>query len=173
MLRQIKVRYDALEDRLQLTLQTDPQTHHLLLTRRVWTRARVAFQRLLDLSAETPASLPRSVRESISAAHHQAVAAQTPAAREPVEVPGAPADAALVTEMRLGQRKGAAGAETQRSWVIEFGLHQRPEVRLVLNDRTLHALVGALLQREETAQWALPALPARSALAPDERTTLQ
>jgi len=173
MLRQIRVRYDALEDRLQLTLTTDAQTHHLLLTRRVWTRARVALQRLLDLSAETPASLPRSVRESISAAHHQALAAQTPSAREPVETLGAPADAALVTEMRLGRRKAAAGAEAQRAWVIEFGLHQRPEVKLVLNDKTLHALVGALLQREENAQWALPALPARVALAPDERTMLQ
>ena len=40
MLRQIKVRYDALEDRLLLSLQVDEQTHHLLLTRRVWTNAR-------------------------------------------------------------------------------------------------------------------------------------
>lgn len=173
MLHQIKVRYDALEDRLQLTLQTEAQTHHLLLTRRVWTRARLALQRLLDLSAETPASLPRSVRDGISAAHHQAVAAQTPAAREPVEVQGAATDAALVTEMRLGERKAAPGAAAQRTWVIEFGLHQRPEVRMVINDKTLHALVGALLQREDVAEWALPALPARAALAAQGKPTLQ
>ena len=114
MLRQIKVRYDTLEDRLQLSLQMDEQTHHLLLTRRVWMRARLALQRLLDLSAETPARLPRSVQDSISAAHHQAVAAQTPAEREPAAAQGTPPDAALVTGLRLGERKAAAGAAAQR-----------------------------------------------------------
>ena len=175
MLRQIRVRYDALEDRLQLTLTTDAQTHHLLLTRRVWTRARVALQRLLDLSAETPASLPRSVRDSISAAHHQAVASQTAAVREAAPAAGAPADAVLVTGLRLGERKPTAegGDGAQRSWVLLFALNGRSDLRLVLKDKTLHALVGALLQREDTAGWALPALPARAALLPENKPTLQ
>jgi len=171
MLRQIKVRYDTLEDRLQLSLEMDAQTHHLLLTRRVWVRARQALQRLLDLSAQTPARLPRSVQDSISAAHHQAVAAQTPAERAPAAAQGAPADAALVTELRVGERKVAAEAAPQ--WVLLFGLHQQPELRLVVNDKTLHALAGALLQREEAAHWALPALPAKAALAPEGKPTLQ
>lgn len=174
MLRQIKVRYDALEDRLQLTLQTASQAHHLLLTRRVWLRARQALQRLLDRSAEMPANLPSAVRDSLSAGHHQALAAQTPAAHEPVDMLGAAPDAALVTEMRFGERKAAAETGAQRSWVIVFGLHQRPELRLVLNDKTLHALVGALLQREDAAQWDLPALPAKAAPAEKQpHTTLQ
>lgn len=168
MLRQIRVRYDALEDRLQLTLHSETQTHHLLLTRRVWMRARVALQRLLDLSAQLPAHLPQTVRESISAGHHQALAAQTPTANEPVETAGVPADAALVTEIRLGERKQPGLDAGQRSWVLEFRLHQRSEVRLVINDKTLHALVGALLLREQATDWGLPALPARSAVMTDD-----
>ena len=173
MLRQIKVRYDALEDRLLLTLQMDELVHHLLLTRRIWKRTRLALQRLLDLSAATPASLPRSVRESISAAHHQAVASQTPAAREPAPAVGAPAQAALVTGLHLGERKPSTGAPEQRSWVLLFEVNARPDIRLVLNDRTLHALVAALLQREQSAGWSLPALPAHAALVPSEKPTLQ
>jgi hypothetical protein len=173
MLRRIKVRYDALEDRLQLTLQTEAQTHHLLLTRRVWTRARQALQRLLDLSAESPASLPRVVRESISAAHHQAVASQTPATREPAPAPGAPAQAVLVTGLRLGRRKMSSGEPVRRSWVLLFELNDRPDLRLVLDDRTLHALVGALLRREQSTGWSLPALPAQVALVPEDNPTLQ
>ena len=173
MLRQIKVRYDALEDRLQLSLALDAQTHHLLLTRRVWMRARIALQRLLDLSAEAPANLPQAVQRSLSAAHHQAVAAQTPAELEPSAPPGAPADAALVTALQLGQRKASAGGSRERRWVLQFELHQRPGLTLVLNDKTLHALVGALLQREETTQWGLPALPARAELTSSVGSTLQ
>jgi hypothetical protein len=173
MLRQIKVRYDPLEDRLQLSLLMDEHTHYLMLTRRVWVRARLGLQRLLDLSAETPAGLPRSTRDSLSAAHHQAVAAQTPAEREPAEAVGAPSGAALVAEIRVGERKAAAGAGARRAWVICFVLHQQPELRLVLNDKTLHALVSALLQREDTAQWALPALPARAPMAQVGKLTLQ
>jgi len=174
MLSQIKVRYDTLEDRLLLSLQMDGRMHHLLLTRRVWKRARLALQGLLDRSAETPASLPRSVRDSISAAHHQAVASQTAAVREAAPAAGAPADAVLVTGLRLGERKPAAeGDGAQRSWVLLFALNGRPDLRLVLKDKTLHALVGALLQREDTAGWALPALPARAALLPENKPTLQ
>ena len=173
MLRQIKVRYDTLEDRLLLSLQMDGQTHHLLLTRRVWKRARLALQRLLDLSAETPSSLPRIVRDSISAAHHQAVASQTPAVREPSLASGTPPEAALVTGLRLGERKAAAGAKASRRWVLLFELNDRADLRLVLNDKTLHALVGAMLQREESAAWSLPALPVKAALVPENKPTLQ
>lgn len=173
MLRQIKVRYDALEDRLLLSLALDAQTHHLLLTRRVWIRARVALQKLLDLSAEAPANLPQTVQRSLSAAHHQAVAAQTPAELERSAPPGAPADAVLVTALQLGQRKATAGASTPRRWVLQFELHQRPELTLVLQDKTLHALVGALLHREQSTQWGLPALPARDVLATSVGSTLQ
>lgn len=173
MLRQIRVRYDTLEDRLLLSLQMDGQVHHLMLTRRVWKRARLALQRLLDLSAATPASLPRSLRDSISAAHHQAMAAQTPAVHEPTPAMGAPPEAALVTGLRLGERKARVGAPKGRNWVLWFELQERPDVRLVLSDNMLHALVGALLQREGTAAWSLPTLPARGELLLLDKPTLQ
>jgi hypothetical protein len=163
MLRQIRVRYDPLEDRLLLSLEVDGRMHHLLLTRRIWARARQALQKLLDLSAQAPAGLPADLRSSLSAANHQATAALTPTEREPVKTHGAPPDAVLVTGLQLGQRapKGS-GATVQRTWMLQFELQGGAGLRLGVNDKTLHALVGALLQREETAQWALPTLPARA-----------
>jgi len=163
MLRQIRVRYDPLEDRLLLTLDVDERVYHLLLTRRVWARARQALQQLLDLSAQAPVGLPATLRSSLSAANHHAMAALTPAAREPVAEHGAPSGAVLVTGIRFGERKPHAGTTARHAWILQFDLHGQPGLRLAVNDKTLHALVGALLQREESARWVLPALPACTA----------
>lgn len=173
MLHQIRVRYDELEDRLQLTLQTQELTHHLLLTRRVWLQVRQLLQQLLDASAMTPAGLPAPVRAGITAAHHHALATQTTARRETDLKLGAPAGAALVTGLRVGRRKTAAAAQSPPSWLLRFERHEQPELRMTLSDKTLHALISALLQREDTAQWSLPALPAKSALAWQDKPTLQ
>lgn len=162
MLSQIRVRYDPMEDRLLLSFEVDKRMHHLLLTRRMWARARQALQQLLDLSAQAPTGLPQALRSSLSAANHQATAALTPTGREPVKSLGAPPDAILVTGLQLGQRPPKTpGPAAQRTWILQFEAAGRSGLRLGVNDRTLHALVGALLQREETAQWALPPLPAR------------
>lgn len=162
MLRQIRIRYDPVEDRLLLSLVVDAKTHHLLLTRRVWAVARQALQHLLDLSAEVPDSLPRVVRNNLSAANHQATVALTPTEREPAQSHGAPNGAVLVSGLKFGQRKPPAMdfSGVRRSWILQFDVQGQPSLRLNLNDRTLHALVGGLLQREETAEWCLPPLPA-------------
>ncbi len=163
MLKQIRVRYDPLEDRLLLSLEVDRQIHHLLLTRRIWARARQALQKLLDISAQAPVELPPALRRNLSAANHQATAALTPTEREPVQIHGAPPGAVLVTGLQFGQRTPKTpGALAQRTWILQFKVQGGPGLRLSVNDKTLHALVGALLQREETAQWALPPLPARA-----------
>lgn len=173
MLRQIRVRYDPLEDRLLLTFEVGEQAHHLLLTRRVWARTRLALQQLLDLSAQAPVGLPATLRSSLSAANHQAMAALTPAAREAVAAHGAPPGAALVTGIGFGERRPRPGAAGQSAWILRFDLHGQPGLRLDVNDKTLHALVGVLLQREETARWGLPALPARSAQMAEPTQRLQ
>ena len=82
-------------------------------------------------------------------------------------------DAVLVTGLRMGQRKSKDGEYPAREWVLMFELHQRPELRLSVGDRTLHALVNGLLQREAAAGWALPPLPVCEALAPEVKPTLQ
>lgn len=174
MLRQIRVRYDPLEDRLLLSFDLDTQAHHLLLTRRVWAQVRQALQQLLDLSAQAPASLPPAQRSSLSAANHQAIAALTPTEREPVKQHGVPPDAVLVTGLQLGQRTPKTpDPALLRSWILQFELEGRQALRLSVNDKTLHALVGALLQREDTAQWALPPLPARALPASEGAHRLQ
>lgn len=173
MSREIKVRYDDLEDRIQVTFWVAGRLHHLLLTRRVWSAARMSMQRMLDLSAEVPASLPRSMRESISAAHHHAVASQTQSAVGPALERGVPEDAVLVTHLRIGQRKRKGEADAPADWVLIFKVHGRADLRLVLGDKLMHALVGALMRRELSANWGLPTLPARSALAQGGKPTLQ
>jgi hypothetical protein len=67
----------------------------------------------------------------------------------------------------------SSGEPVRRSWVLLFELNDRPDLRLVLDDRALHALVGALLRREQSTGWSLPALPAQVALVPENNPTLQ
>ena len=174
MLREIRVRYHPQEDRLLLSFEAEPRTHHLLLTRRFWAQARQSLQQLIDLSAEVPQHLPATQRSSLSAANHQAIAALTSTAREKVKELGVPADALLVTGLKLGQRKlRSPTPAAQRGWVLQFELAGPAGLRLVVNDTTLHALVSGLLQREETAQWGLPPLPARALPAPQASFRLQ
>ncbi len=174
MLRKIHLRYDQKEDRLLLSLEAEARTHHLLITRRFWGRARQALQQLLDLSADVPQHLPAAQRSSLSAANHQATAALTPTAHEEVKGVGIPADAVLVTGLRLGRQKPRQPATVaERGWVLHFELAAHAGLRLVVNDKTLHALVSGLLQREEMTQWALPPLPARAMPAPHDSFRLQ
>ena len=172
MLRQVKVRYDQLEDRLQLTLFTDPQAHHLVLTRRIWIGARLAFQHILERSSEVPKVLPAGLRSHVVASHHYAMSALTPATCKTDSEERVPTEASLVTAIRFGERS-ATPPRLGRAWFIRFDRLNRPQLTLALNDKTLHALVSALRQCEVAAQWSLPALSTASTRPAEHRVTLQ
>lgn len=154
MLEQLRIGYDPEEDRLVLQIRTDDATdqkgHTLALTRRVWLQARRQLGAMVEASAEPPARLDAPQRQAVAAIHHQAQAATVPMRTEPPQDKLAQLPHALVLSMRCGRRS------TDRRWVVSFGLRGRPELSLVLNDRTMHALVNALFKREAALQWGLP-----------------
>lgn len=175
MLNQLRIRYDPREDRLILGLVVESgdgdggnaSESTLALTRRVWMRWRQDLQAMLDLSAEVPEAADAPTRRALSAAHHQAQAAQQPVRAEPASAssdrsPGAAAAASaadLVTAVRSGRRK------SDRRWVLTFAIQGKPDLSLVLSTRTLHALVGALIKREAVTGWGLAPLPVASVAA--------
>lgn len=160
MLRNIRIGYDTDEDRLVLGLVVGdaeaPQQHWLHLTRRTWAQARHDLQAVLDLSADLPERLDPAERRSLSAAHHQAVAALAPTRTEPAELPGPDVQPVLVLGLRCGRRR------SDRRWVLSFRLRDKPELSLLLTDPTVHALARALLKREALTGWGLPPLAAAS-----------
>ena len=167
MLRNIRIRYDPEEDRLILGLAVVEhdvaREHTLSVTRRVWLRARQDLQAMLDLSAEAPAQMDPSHRQMLSTAHHQAMAAQVPMHAE-AALPQAPlAWPDLVLAVECGRRRD------DRKWVLTFKLKGKEDLRLVLTDRTMHAMVGGLFRRESVTGWNLPALPAATPQQPPEQ----
>lgn len=156
MLRNVRVRYDQVEDRLILGLTTVSgavaSEHLVALTRRLWVDARKDLLTLIEVSASPPQHLEPGVQKMISAAHHQAVAAKTELHHEARPTQPMP-PAQLATGLRCGRRRG------DESWVIVFVLVDKAELTLVVSDKTLHALINALVRCEATTGWGLPPLP--------------
>ena len=158
MLKQIRVRYDPIEDRLFLHVGlSEPDSDLILaLTRRVFATWRQDLQQMIDLSAELPAAVDKGVKAVVSAAHHRALASQSPVRREPATaetLASAAATQCLVTEVRCGRRR------SDRRWVLTFLTREHEPLRLVLGDKTLHGLVEAVLRRARAAHWDLALLP--------------
>jgi hypothetical protein len=170
MLEQLRIGYDPEEDRLVLQIRTDDpasaEGHTLALTRRVWLQARQNLGAMIEASAEPPARLAAPQRQAVAAIHHQALAATVPMRSEPPKDKLAGMPHELVLSMRCGRRR------SDRRWVLGFGLRGKPDLSLVLNDRTMHALVNALFKRESSLQWGLPPIKALDqAGAPGPRPT--
>lgn len=157
MLRTLRIRYDPVQDRLVLglVLVTGDGEHiyALALTRRLWMLFRAKLQRMVDLSAGAPAELTPGARQSLSAAYHQAMAAQVPVRTEAPPQAERP-EPDLVLDVRCGRRRSDA------RWSLGFVRQGHPELTLVLTDKTLHAMFDALLRRESATDWGLTELPA-------------
>ncbi len=159
MLRSLRIRYDPTQDRLILGLDLERDgvafRHALSLTRRLWRRARLDLQAMLDLSAAVPAMVDGAARQALSAANHQTMAALTPTRVARSGRSDAPAQQPdLVVGLTCGRRR------RDSRWALTFKLEGKDDLTLVLGDRGLHAMAGALIDRESATGWDLPALPA-------------
>jgi len=161
MLKNISVRYDASQDRLVVHVTTldagQSITHHLHLTRRLWIEARVQLQALIDISAAAPSRLSEADRSVVSAAHHQAQAAQARVEKRPTPEPQPTDKTDLVSLLRFGRRKDDG------KWVLQFNLHSKAEMSMVLGDATFHGVAAAFMQQEARTDWGLVPLPAAHA----------
>lgn len=159
MLKNLRLRYDAVEDRITMRLTMQPTgeaavDHSLHLTRRMCAAWRLDLQAALDLSAEAPASTAPSTKAAISNAHHEAMAGQAKVRTEVAEQEPEPdIPPALVTKIVCGRRRDDA------KWIVRFERRNLPSLTLQLSSTTLHGLVDALARRIKTAAWGLTALP--------------
>ena len=90
MLTNLRLRFDAVEDRLTLRLTVqqanDALVDHVLhLTRRVCATWRQDLQAMIDLSAQAPPTTAPATKAAISNAHHEAMASQAKVRTEVVE----------------------------------------------------------------------------------------
>lgn len=170
MLKNLRLRYDPVEDRItmRLTMQAagEPALDHWLhLTRRICAAWRQDLQAVLDISAQAPASTAPSTKAAISSAHHEAMASQAKVRTEPVEQEPEPSTPpALVTKVVCGRRR------SDGKWVVRFERKELPPLTLQLSSTTLHGLVDALARRVKMAAWGLSPLPheAKGAEPPTE-----
>lgn len=168
MLKSLNLGYDTREDRLVLRVISDDSSGEqvLHLTRRVCALWRQDLQAMVDRSAELPASLPQAVKTSVSAAHHQAIAAQAPIRRDGPLPDNPPERPRLVSAVRCGIR------QADKRWMIQFQTVDGAEVGLQLSTESMHGLVKLLQRQLERTQWQLPTLPfdRPGAATPDERS---
>lgn len=159
MLDSLKIRYDPVEDRLVLTVAARHEgvvsTNTLHLTRRLSASWRADLEEVLKLSAQTPGRLEPAVQAIVTAANHQALAAQAPRRVEPVTAEDVAQPPRLVTKIVVGRERSGG------RWVLRFEVLDAAPVTLTLSDQTLHALIDAFNERVAGAQWALPPLPTK------------
>lgn len=165
MLKNLSLRYDASEDRLLLqVVVVDAEgletAHALHITRRLCAVWRGDLQAMVDLSSQAPAQLPPVARAAVSKAHHDAQSSQATVRTEPASrsVPADLTPPLLVTRIVCGRHRADG------RWVVQFERRDLPSLGLMLNAKTLHALVDALSRRVKTAQWNLPELASERAL---------
>lgn len=164
MLESLKLRYDPLEDRLVLTVAakhgSDTSSQTLHLTRRLCAGWRADLEQVLRLSAQPPARLEPSAQAMVTAANHQALAAQAPRRSEPVTAREAARQAQLATRVTVG-RERATGR-----WIVQFDVQQGSPLTLTLSDQTMHALIDAFNERIASAHWQLPPLQTQMPVGP-------
>ena len=163
MLKNLSLRFDAVEDRLLLRLHLIgaaglESVHALHLTRRLCAAWRGDLQSMLDASAGPPSHLGQSAKAAVSKAHHQAMSAQAVARTEPAPPSDETANETpqLVTAIACGKRV------SDSRWIVRFTLKNQTSISLVLTAQTLHALVDALSRRVQVAQWALSPIAVES-----------
>lgn len=158
MLKNIRIRWDPIEDRLILRLTSHIEgkdsDHWLQVTRRVAAGWRQDLEKLVHLSAQVPERFDPYVKATLAASHHQAVAQQAPMRVEPPDVTEVQGPTALVTLVRCGRHN-----KTQ-DWIQQFDLRTGATLTLNMTDTTLHGFVTALDNQLTQAQWGIvPAAP--------------
>lgn len=165
MLTNLRLRFDAVEDRLTLRLTVqqandNPVDHVLHLTRRVCAIWRQDLQAMIDLSAQAPSATAPATKAAISNAHHEAMASQAKVRTEVVEPEVAPnVTPVLVTRIVCGRRR------KDGSWILRFERRDLPALSLQLSPATLHGLADAVARRVSAAGWGLAALPHEAKVA--------
>lgn len=160
MLKGLRLRYDPVQDRLLMQFllgaaEGEDARHALWLTRRLCASWRRDLEAMVKASVEAPPQWSEPVRAVITQAHHAAQAAQVPVRTEKARADDefAGVEALLVTHIRCGRSKADG------RWVLQFERgEQAPTLNLLLNSKTLHALVDAVSRRVQAAGWNLPAL---------------
>lgn len=162
MLKNIRIRWDPIEDRLVLRLTSEvdgrESDHWLQVTRRVAAGWRRDLDKLVQKSAQVPERFDPHIKATLAASHHQAVAQQAPLRVEPPQTTETQGPTELVTQVRCGQRK------TSNDWVQLFDLRNGATLTLNMTDTTLHGFVKALDNQLSQAGWGIvPAAPEVSA----------
>ena len=169
MLHSVRIRFDPLEDRLELVIRVDDDgAYRLHLTRRIAVKLASQLQILAGWSAAVPDTVDPVTRGSITASHHTALAAHASIA------PAAPSASplvvhtgerpVLVSDVQCGRRNG------DEKWMLAFHYGERETLSLALEQATLHGIIELLRRKLQEAQWGLTLLPepapAQGAAAP-------
>lgn len=159
MLESLKLRFDPVEDRLVLTVtakhESDRQTSTLHLTRRICAGWRADLEQVLRVSAQAPSRLEPQAQAIVTAANHQALAAQAPRRSEPVTREELTVSPLLVTKVVVGRER-----QSMR-WLVRFEVRGATPVTLTLSDQTLHALIDAFNERITGSDWGITTLPTK------------
>ncbi len=162
MLHSVKIRFDPLEDRLELVIRVDEDgAYRFHLTRRMTVKLASHLQVLAVWSAEVPASVDPVTRGSITATHHSALAAQasigtsTPPDKPLLVHTGD--RPVLVTDVQCGRRN------EDDKWLLAFKFGPAETLSLVLQQATLHGIIELLRRKLKDADWGLSLLPERAA----------
>ncbi len=161
MPRAFGLRYDPTEDRLEAEVESpDGARYRLHLTRRVCAHLAARFDKIVQISAEVPASADAQVRKVIASAHHDALASRVSIGRSEraADCPGARTGdhPALVVGIRCGRRR------SDQKWVLEFQYRspgRGPDsVSLILSQRALHGVIELFRQTLARTGWDLSLL---------------
>ena len=158
MLHSVRVRFDPLEDRLELMIRVaDDGAYQFHLTRRMAVKLASQLQILAVWSAAVPDSVDPVTRGNIAASHHTALAAQAsfgpsppPASPLVVHTGGRPM---LVADVQCGRR------DQDEKWLLAFRYGERETLSLVLQQATLHGIIELLRRKLKEAEWGLTLLP--------------
>lgn len=164
MLDKLTLRYDAIEDRMALTLHvhnpSGPERRVLQLTRRLCATWRADMAAMLQLAQTEPQSIYPARKPPAQPQPATAdPAATASAAPTGTAAPDTPVDAApvLVTRITAGRRRADG------RWLLKFQLRDRPAFSLTLSDRALQDLMDALQRQLQRVNWALPPVAAAPA----------
>lgn len=150
----VDLRYQAMEDRLQVTLRGDTETVDLMITRRLTRAILSAFVDLLMRSSTEIGRVPASARgdvllfEHMEAAHGWAqetppAAPSTADAQAPQSVPKAAPT--LTTKVDIGIRQGSLS--------LVFFDQDGERSHIILPRDKAHRLLSMLVEKCHAAQW--------------------
>ena len=165
MLHSIRIRYDAPEDRLELVIRVqEDSAYRFHMTRRVAVRFAAQLQALAVWSAGVPASVDPVTRSSITAGHHNVLAAQAPIGAAPQ--PARPLQVltgerpVLITDVRCGR------SNEDGRWVLSFDFGKDQTLNLQLQQSTLHGVIELFRRKLQESDWGLALLAQAPSAAP-------